>query len=389
MNRFIRTLEISLVAFALYGCMRKPSHVAAKSIVPTPAVRRVVCDGAPQLQGYANRARSLGNELYPKILALLGAEAGANAPLQFDVVVGPLKSRNIGEARIPKTRGDSILYLNSHYFDNSVNAHWMAADPAHFDMALAHEIAHIAQQSPKAPSYWVEGLCDYARYKLGYTNGWSAPQCSAAYPHYTSGYWCTGAFLLFLDSRYGSNTVRTLSRALRSDSYSDSLFLTGTGHTLEDLWSQFQKTSAYGPRAVASKELQDALGYVNGQPPRDIDARYKNYVLRQKGGPITFEALNFILSLSKQGQLPGFLKSERAHLYKGESGSLSFQIPKEADPNAHPLVRTIFCYKMDDQSTYVYKLARSSHHSPWKVQRACRMKNERIVEEYSLNQVSN
>ena len=53
-----------------------------------------------------------------------------------------------------------------------------------------------------------KGIADYARYKVGFTKGWGCPECSGEFPHYTSGWSCAGAFLLYLDKTYGSNVVR-------------------------------------------------------------------------------------------------------------------------------------------------------------------------------------
>src|SRR5207244_1120657 len=108
------------------------------------------------------------------------------------------------------------------------------SNPDNLDKILIHEMVHVAQ-SFKVASYWREGLADYVRYKLGYTNGWACPQCSEDYPHYTSGYWCAGAFLLWMDAIYGTKLIHELNQALRRGSYSEELFSIVTGKTLAEL----------------------------------------------------------------------------------------------------------------------------------------------------------
>src|SRR5205823_4077794 len=126
--------------------------------------------------------------------------------------------------------GTTICLSADWLTPDPANPGWFEKNPANLDIFLIHEMAHVAQQyKSKAPSYWQEGVADYVRYKLGYTNGWSCPQCSVKYPHYTSGYWCAGAFLLYLDATYGSNVVRQLNTELRRGSYSEAIFAKATG----------------------------------------------------------------------------------------------------------------------------------------------------------------
>jgi hypothetical protein len=127
------------------------------------------------------------------------------------------------------------------------------------------------------PSYWTEGIADYARIKLGHTNAWQCPQCDEHYPDYKTGYKCAAAFLLYLDAAFGSDTTRQLNAALRRAAYSDRFFAQATGKTLDQLWADFQTTRAYTPIAADFNELRQALDYTNSQPPKDLGPRLEKY----------------------------------------------------------------------------------------------------------------
>lgn len=231
----MRRISLGVLALALLtsGCAR---HLA------TTPVRNVRFLGVTENTNAAERVRALGDRIYPKIVELLGNRP-SESPRRFDIVFTSLTSSNTAE-----TRG-ATLYLNSDYFLRTPGkpVFWLARYPEYADIVFVHELVHVAQHYLKTntvPSYWVEGLADYARYQLGYTN-WAGPQCSAEYPHYKSGYWCAGAFLQYLDTTYGPKVIHNLNAALRNDRYSDALFADVTGKSLDSLWSEFQKSAAF------------------------------------------------------------------------------------------------------------------------------------------------
>ncbi len=343
------------------GTVSSPTPRAGK-----PAVRNVDCRQASELRALAEHARQLGNEAYPKILALL-VEDTLRSPQSFDIVFKrPLASGNLGEAS-----GAAIR----------LNGDWFARNPSQLDPVLIHELVHVAQQYPAgAPPYWVEGMADFVRYKLGYTNGWSCPQCSEKYPHYTSGYWCAGAFLLYVDATCGSNVVRQLNTALRRGAYADTLFVKATGKTLDVLWAEFEKTPAFTSRAAEINKLYADLGYVNGKPPKDIATRLSQL----PGGALTIDAANFLVRLFDQSQLPGLVKM------KGEHGQISLiadplDLLKESNSEAYPVSRTVEIRKSGDLSIRHYTIVRAAPGTPWQLQQAWRTSPDgRIIEEYPI-----
>ena len=248
-----------VVGACLCGCASERSNVSTENEeAHTLFVRKVDYSATPEMKELAEHTRRVGNEMYPKVLALL-ADDTAKLPHQFDIVFRRRLEGNFGQ-----TVGATI----------NLRAEWFAKNPTDLDETLIHEMSHVAHKYPsKAWDYWGEGIADYVCYKLGYTNEWNWPHCSFEYPHYTSGYCCAGAFLMFVDATYGSNVVRELNAELRRGSYSDSFFAKATGKSLDALWTEFQKTPAFMPVAAETLQLQAELGYVNGQPPKDIGRR--------------------------------------------------------------------------------------------------------------------
>jgi hypothetical protein len=344
---------------------------------PGDYVQRVDWSETPELQKYADRVREVGNKVYPEILRVLEEDPSAS-PRHFDVVF----KKSLPDGHTGTTRGDKI-YLNMSFFlPGNTNAPpgW-APEPGKVDMLLVHEMGHVAQAywhfSPlrwtPAPNYWIEGVSDYARFKLGYTNEWSCPKCAEKFPHFTSGYCCAAAFLLFLDERYGSQIVRELNTELRGIFYSDSYFLKATGKSLEELWLEFKKTPAFDNRADKTYKIQRALGYRLGRPPKNLDARFRNYVRSLPGGRLTLEALVFLEDLRSHGALPGFDNSETIWMDRGERGELPFARPKTENPDGYPATRWFYFYKpKEGRWVYQYIARKNAPEMNWQLIRAWR-----------------
>jgi hypothetical protein len=364
-----RRLFRILLALGLSGC--------ASNLTVNSPVRRVDVSQTPDLKPLAAPARQIGNEFYPKVCALL-ADEGFRPPDQFDIIFQILR----GDVAVTASHR---IYVNADWIrQESTQPGWTADTSGDLAKVLVHEMAHVAQQHKrhKGPSrYWTEGMADYVRYQLGLTNGWNCPECSGAYPHYSSGYCCAGAFLLHLDALYGTNLVRRLNAELRRGSYSEEFFSKNTGTNLETLWSEFQKTSAFKPEATTAYKVQQSLGFVNGKPPKDIDARWQSYVREQPGGALTLEGWQFLENLRKRGRLPGFQKSERLCRYQGEFGNLSYQIPRNVDPANYPAWREFHFHKASsDPSIYRYLIVRAAKEGGWKLRKAWRSANGRDEE---------
>ena len=74
------------VSVGLCGCAIVRSTASAKgAAADTAFVRSVDFNQAPEMNDLAERARQIGNEVYPKILTLL-ADDRSKLPRQFDIV---------------------------------------------------------------------------------------------------------------------------------------------------------------------------------------------------------------------------------------------------------------------------------------------------------------
>jgi hypothetical protein len=260
----------------------------------------------------SQRAREAANEFYPKILALLQVKP-SEAPEKFTVMFQKRASVKtlMNETSEGYTAGTKI-HLSVGQFTNN---------PAALTPYLIHEMTHVAQSYrwAKVPPFWVEGIADYASFKLCPTNYWMCAQCSAQFPHYTSGYSCTAAFLGFLSDRYGPSLVPKLHQALRHRSYSDGFFKHATGRTLEQLWAEFQQTPAFTRSAAELLKVEETLGYVNGQPPKHASdiilkkaerLRITAMLKEHPGGALVADALKFLTQQKDAGEIPGWGKHE-------------------------------------------------------------------------------
>jgi hypothetical protein len=410
----IKFLFLILLVSFLAGCATNSSVIDDRSAEGNHQfVRKVDYSDVPRVKELAEHAREIGNENYPKILALLTNES-SKFPQQFDIIFkSHLRLRQFGEQEPAGYVVGTTVYLDADVFLNPTNSDWIGDDPTNFTKVLVHEMAHVAQQyKSKVPEYWREGIAEFVRYKLGFTNGYRCPECSEEFPSYTSGYTCAGAFLLYLDSIYGLSLVRQLNSELQHGSYSDTFFLKATGKNLNELWIQFQTTSAYTPTAARINKLHEALGYKDSNPPKDVVARFEKFIKEQPEDFEIFEINQFLASAKKnkqpvddiwtltrlylyftqpggtpnallyglknQGRLPGMSKDDHGSLDE----FLKFS---DMNPADYANSQTFHAHKMGDSFTYNYTISRKSQNDGWKLERAWRTdKNKKVVEEYSV-----
>src|SRR6266566_619484 len=147
------------VAFCVCGCASGRVTVFTNNTQSGKAsVRKVDFSEVPGMKELAERTRRIGNEMYPRLLEVLGADT-SKLPKQFDII---LKKQT--------WRGNPGVTFGKRI---RLNADWVSKNPAGLDMVLIHEMAHVAEHFRwyrwfRTPSYWSEGMADYARFKLGY-----------------------------------------------------------------------------------------------------------------------------------------------------------------------------------------------------------------------------
>ena len=146
---------------------------------PIQSVRKVDFSQCPEMQPLADHAREFCNQYYPKIVDLL-SEDSSKAPRQFDIIIKRhLHLKDDGD-EVPGNTGGKVVRLSA----SSLQKY-----PFFVEGVLAHEMAHVVQHYHwysslrNSPRYWIDGIADYIRFALGYTNGMSCMQCSTEYPH--------------------------------------------------------------------------------------------------------------------------------------------------------------------------------------------------------------
>ena len=369
---------VALLLFALVhlcGCATQRA-VQFPDYNPNEPVREVIFKDTPEITSLAERARIVGNESYPKILQLLG-EKESEAPKHFDIVF----QNHASVKTLMNDKSGGFMRRGKIY----LGLDWLTNSPEELDSYLVHEIAHVAQDYHwwKTPPHWTEGLADYVHFKLGYTNTWECAECSAMYPHYTSGYGCAAAFLLFVEANYNSQIAVQLNEKLRHGKYSDAFFKDATGKDLAGLWKAFQQTSAFTPPAANILKLEESLGYVNGQPTRKtkpdaqqklMQARNDAIIEEQPGGAVIADAYRFLKNLRENNQLPGWKKGEKGHseIFLNKAELLS--LPK------YPFRYTVTARKNGDNFIYHYTIMRETADATWKLEKSwCADKNDRLI----------
>ena len=396
----MRWFASGIVAMVLTGCSTVSRNQAREGYV-----RKVDCSEAPQAKVLAERARQLGNQMYPGVCALL-EDGNSRLPRHFEICIKKsLPNGNSGVTRMFQ------VCLNAQYLEQWQN------DPGTFNNVVIHEMAHVAQHYERPilgrwivvhhnpPRWLVEGIADYVSFKLGETNGWRCAECTSVFPEYRDGYTCAGALLLYLEKTYNDRLVSQLNRMLRHGGYSEEFFVKMTGKDLPTLWAELRQTAAFTPGAARMLELRQSLGYVDGKAPKDLELRfnlladvYPDVELRKlitqsqvhglQGGEIqgrlailcyftqpggTAEA--FLSGLQNRKQLPGFPKAEHGTL----TGTIS---ARDLNP-AYPVTRSFTATKQGDTSIYHYSVYRGTQKSDWKLQRAWRTSSDgRVTEEY-------
>jgi hypothetical protein len=353
------------------------------------SVRTVDFQEAPELAPLAEQARRLADEAYPRVLALLW-DTKARPPRQVRIVFKRHLTQETARAaeRFQHDTMQGLTVAGAAYRYSCLvkgstiymDAEALAKNPGALTGNLVHELTHVAQQyaGRKRPFYWIEGIADYVPWKLGYTNNAGCPQCSAYFPHYTNGYACAAAFLLYLDANWGTHVIRQLNSELRRGSYSEEFFWNATGLELAQLWHQFQQTPGYTAEAEEMLKLRASL-FPSGRPAKGADARVAAYIKSQPGGAFTLDAIEFLAALGRRNQLPG--------LPKGTKGEwlLTIEPLRPVAVENYPISRTLKYVKRGDPAPYFYTVERLSPDAPWKLSKAWQATFDgRIVAEFDV-----
>lgn len=121
----------------------------------------------------------------------------------------------------------------------TISSGWIEKHPEDSGLVV-HELVHVIQSYPNGDPWWVtEGIADYLRWGIyeGKEQSWfPRPKEKRGYE---KGYQVAAGFLLWLESDLAPGIVKKLNTAMRKGEYSDDLFKTETGKSLDDLWNEY------------------------------------------------------------------------------------------------------------------------------------------------------
>ncbi len=170
----------------------------------------------------AGRLQEVFFTVYPTLVAAFNPEAVRRVTLTID------------------TAYDGVAY--AHDGRVVISQAWLEKKPGDVDV-VTHEVMHLVQAYPSGsgPGWLVEGIADYVRHKYGVDNaaaGWSLPDVKEGH-HYSQSYRVTARFLDWIETNRKPGLVKTLDVAMRTRTYTDAIWETQTGLTLDGLWAAY------------------------------------------------------------------------------------------------------------------------------------------------------
>lgn len=169
---------------------------------------------------WSQNAKKLVEQWYPKIQKILGAnDRNPKCTLSFERYDG-----------IAGTAGDHIAF----------NVGWIEKHPDDFGMVI-HELVHVVEAYPKYdPSWLIEGFADYIRYFV-YEPEKKVVKINPAKANYKNGYGDAAALVNYVEQKH-PGFIKKAHKAMRENTYKDTLWLDWTGKTVDDNWKEFLST---------------------------------------------------------------------------------------------------------------------------------------------------
>lgn len=181
---------------------------------------------------------------------LLDPEVEAEVRKCFSETYGPLCEMLSDGKMMPVT-----IEIVPEIGDNATLAYATAdnvivVDAAHLNAnvedidTITHELAHIAQgywSIIKVDTWIVEGIADYARYKVGIKNneaGWDLG-LTTENSLYLDGYRSAAGCLVWAEEKYDADLVKKLNQKIKADEYNINLFEQILGKDIDTLWQEY------------------------------------------------------------------------------------------------------------------------------------------------------
>lgn len=205
----------------------------------------------PDLTAWAHQELApVVREWYPKLVKMLPSD-GYEAPTQVSITFSESMQ---GVAATGGTR----VRCAAAWFRQNLQGEAKGA--------IVHELVHVVQNyglaqrsnpsATRTPGWLVEGICDYIRWFLyePETHGAEITSRSISRARYDGNYRISGNFLNWVVATYDKDVVVKLNAAAREGRYSEDLWKTATGHTVQELGDEWK---AYLQKKIAT-EAEDA-----------------------------------------------------------------------------------------------------------------------------------
>lgn len=174
----------------------------------------------PHLEKWGEDAKQLLLDWIPKISNLLEDK---NFPDEINLVF--------------QKSEEGIAYADSNKI--VVSSHWIEKYPDDIGL-IVHEGVHVVQLYPSFhPGWLTEGIADYIRWHLYEKKQLDWFPLSKNEKGWEDAYQATGGFLLWLTIEKNPNIVKILHSAMKTESYSDSIFNENCGNDLPKLWMDY------------------------------------------------------------------------------------------------------------------------------------------------------
>jgi hypothetical protein len=191
----------------------------------------------PDLTDWAHKDLApVVQEWYPRLIKLLPSE-GYEAPRQVSITFS-------ASMRGVAATGGTRVRCAAGWFRQNLQGEAKGA--------VVHELAHVVQNyglarrtnpnAARTPGWLVEGICDYIRWFLyePQTRGAEITRRNIARARYDGNYRISGNFLHWVTQTYCQDIVQRLNTAARQGKYSEELWKTATGHTVQELGDEWK-----------------------------------------------------------------------------------------------------------------------------------------------------
>jgi hypothetical protein len=241
-NTFYSEIDVvdpNTPAIAAVPAIQPPGEVRRETVETEGGTYQITIDTTetPDLTEWTHK--ELGpvvRQWYPKLVKLLPSE-GYEPPARVSITF----SANM--QGVAATGGTRVRCAASWFRQNL---------QGEAKGAVVHELAHVVQNYGRArrtdpnatrtPGWLVEGICDYIRWFLyePETRGAEITSRNISRARYDGNYRISGNFLNWVTETHDKDIVRKLNAAAREGKYSEDLWKTATGYTVQELGEQWK-----------------------------------------------------------------------------------------------------------------------------------------------------